>query len=114
MVRHPTRLHLSVLRGQDRAYSSLVSQLPDGWSLERIREMGVREVRLLSNKCYVVEDRVDDLVELDPACIIDCGGLQLLLDRADGEWHMGSMDDDGAIWCWGSYGADLAEAIRAL
>jgi hypothetical protein len=40
--------------------------------------------------------------------------LCLVRDASDRLWYMGSRDADGAVVCWGSYGADLDEAIRAL
>ncbi|WP_327130336.1 hypothetical protein OG311_02075 [Streptomyces sp. NBC_01343] len=39
---------------------------------------------------------------------------ELCLVRDGGEWFMGQLDDDGSVICWGSYGSDLAEAIRGL
>ncbi|MFB7057792.1 hypothetical protein [Streptomyces vinaceus] len=37
-----------------------------------------------------------------------------LVRHDDGEWYMGQLDDDGSVICWGSYGSDLAEAVRGL
>jgi hypothetical protein len=92
-----------------------VADLPEGWTLQRIRDLGVREVRLLDPEGrYVVEDCIDDYVQLDPTVIIDCGGLCLVHDRDDGHWHMGQEDDDGTIVCWGGYGTDLGDAIAGL
>ncbi|ROQ94547.1 hypothetical protein EDE04_0977 [Streptomyces sp. 2132.2] len=39
---------------------------------------------------------------------------ELCLVRDGGEWFMGQLDDDGSVICWGSYGSELAEAIRGL
>ena len=88
--------------------------LPDGWTLDRIRRMGVKNPRLMPLDTIVLEDRVDDLVELTPVSIVDCGGLCLVLDADDGKWHMGTAGDDGQILCWVSCGSDLAAAIKAL
>lgn len=38
----------------------------------------------------------------------------LCLVGADGEWFMGSLDADGSVACWASYGSDLGKAIEAL
>ena len=72
-------------RKQSIAYTPEMSELPAGWSIERIVEAGV-----------------------------DWAGLHLVLDTTDQHWHMGQMDDQGTIICWGSYGPDLGEAIEAL
>lgn len=88
--------------------------LPEGWDLDRVRAVGgLRdEPALLPVATYVVEEGIDDLVELSPKAILDCGGLYLVLDFAG--WHMGHMDaDDGSIVCWACYG-DLATALRGL
>ncbi len=91
-----------------------MEKLPAGWTVERIRAMGVSDVCLVEQDIGVLEHGVDDLLELEPEVIINCGGLYLVLDRGDGEWHMGQMDGDETIVCWASYGADLERAIRAL
>lgn len=97
------------------SYARQVAELPSGWTIQRIRDMGVREVRLLPVEDRdVFEQGVDDYVQLDPTVIIDCGGLYLVHDRGDGMWHMGDVEDDGTIVCWAGYGQDLADAIRAL
>ena len=92
-----------------------MAELPEGWTLQRIRDLGVRDVELLSIEGRdVFEDRVTDYVQLDPTVIVDCGGLCLVQDQSDGMWHMGQAENDGTIVCWGAYGEDLADAIAAL
>ena len=90
-------------------------ELPDGWDLDRVRAHGgLRdEPRLVPLDTTVFDNRIDDLVELHPVAIIDCGGLLLVLDRDDRCWYVGMFDDD-CIVCWGNYGEDPAEAIAAL
>ncbi|HZL04379.1 MAG TPA: hypothetical protein VFE45_02980 [Coriobacteriia bacterium] len=55
---------------------------------------------------------------LNPSVILSFSGLCLCLVRPQGSavgWWMGQLDaDDGSIACWGDYGPDLEDAIRAL
>jgi hypothetical protein len=53
-----------------------------------------------------------DYIALQPEIIISFH--ELCLASADGEWFMGSLDADGSVVCWASYGSDLEEAIRGL
>jgi hypothetical protein len=93
-------------------------ELPGGWDLDRVRAMGVLEARLLPLDTYVVLDTRagtrSDYIELAPSAILDCGGLRLVCNQDDGIWYMGSPAADGEILCWGPYGDDLGDAIRAL
>lgn len=87
--------------------------LPEGWSLERIKDLGLAPV-LVTRPVTVMEYGVDDLFELSPKAILDFRGLCLVLRSEWGDWHMGQWDDPDTIACWGSYGDDLGDAIAAL
>jgi hypothetical protein len=95
-----------------------VSELPDGWDLDRVRAMGVTDAGLLPLDTYVVLDKRDgtgsDYEELTPTAILDCGGLCLVRNHGDGLWYMGSRSASGEILCWAAYGNDLGDAIKAL
>lgn len=95
-------------------YALNVDELPEGWTIDRIKAMGVATASLVSSTTYAVEDGVTDLIELSPTVIVDCGDQYLVHDETDNLWHMGQMDDDGTIWCWGAYGEDLGDAINGL
>ena len=90
--------------------------LPAGWSLARVREVGglANEPRLLDAADSTATIESTGVIEpLDATLIIDCGGDCLVLAE-DGQWYMGHPDGRGVIRCWGCYGADLDEALRAL
>ncbi|MFG2918095.1 hypothetical protein ACGF0D_35070 [Kitasatospora sp. NPDC048298] len=91
------------------------TDLPDGWTIERVRSVsGDAEADLLSPERLVVVEQVGsvDYDVLQPDLILSFHDL--CLARADDEWFMGQLDDDGSLICWVSYGSDLAEAIRGL
>nr|WP_223183995.1 MULTISPECIES: hypothetical protein [unclassified Streptomyces] len=61
----------------------------------------------------VVEDLVQgDHTTLRPHAILAFHGFCLVEDS--GDWFMGELNHDGSVFCWASYGPDLAEAIRGL
>ena len=96
-----------------------MSELPEGWDLDRVRAMGLADARLLPLDTLVLLERRDaarsDYDTLSPTAVLACGyDLCLVRNADDGLWYMGSPDGDGTIVCWGSYGDDLAEAIRGL
>jgi hypothetical protein len=92
-----------------------VAELPIGWSIDRIKSLGVKDVVIRDpREHYVVTIVYDDLEEMEPAVIIDCGGLCLVRPQNEPEWYMGQLDADGSIVCWASYGSDLENAILAL
>ena len=101
-------------RKQSIAYTPEMSELPAGWSIERIVDAGIDWAALVPISTDVFEESVDDYLVLHPSVIVNCAGLHLVLDTTDQHWHMGQMDDQGTIICWGSYGPDLGEAIEAL
>ncbi len=90
--------------------------LPEGWTLERVREVGQLrdEVRLLDPGTSVTVETSDGPEFVDADLMIDCGGLVLVLDPVDGDWLMGEVDDAGVVRCWAGYGSDLGEALRSL
>ncbi|MEU9033425.1 hypothetical protein AB0D45_00680 [Streptomyces sp. NPDC048352] len=91
------------------------AELPDGWTIERVRSVsGDGQAELLSLERLVVVEQVGsaDYDVLQPDVILSFHGL--CLARADGEWFMGELDADGSLVCWASYGSELGEAIRGL
>ncbi|MCP3878163.1 MAG: hypothetical protein GY701_07195 [Sulfitobacter sp.] len=89
-------------------------RLPEGWTLERIKDMGIPAPAIVTRPVTVLSDRVDGPVELAAVVILDLGGYCLVLtDDSDG-WHMGQWTDADMIACWGSYGPDLEYAINSL
>ena len=93
--------------------------LPPEWDIDRIRrESDNPDARFLSveDHCVVSDGRPvsNQYYELEPVVIIDFSGQCLVLVHDDRLWYMGGLEDDGSIVCWGSYGADLGQAIRAL
>lgn len=94
------------VEGEDR--------LPDGWTLERIKDMGIAAPVIVTRSVTVMECGVDDVFELAPRVVLDRGGICLALNDESGDWHMGQWDDANTIACWGSYGTDLEYAINAL
>ena len=91
-----------------------MSGLPDGWTIDRVREVVQGEAELLANDTVVMLDDRTDYVALIPLAVISFVGLCLVLDANDGYWYMGQLDEDGTIVCWSAYGKDLEEAIKAL
>ncbi|MGW5355215.1 hypothetical protein ACWERV_32440 [Streptomyces sp. NPDC004031] len=91
------------------------ADLPDGWTIERVRSVsGDAEADLLSLERLVVVEQFGsvDYGVLHPDVIVSFHDL--CLARADGEWFMGQLDADGSLICWASYGSDLTEAIHGL
>ena len=90
--------------------------MPTGWTLARVREVGglANDPRLLDTAGSTATVETNEGIEpLNPLVIIDCGGLCLVLDD-DGDWYMGQPDGQEVIRCWGSYGSELDDALRAL
>ncbi len=89
--------------------------LPQGWDLDRVRaESGNPGAEVLDpeGRLVVLDTGAADYEPIMPRTIIRFSGVCLVLDDTD--WHMGSLEEDGSIICWGSYGADLGAAIAAL
>ena len=89
-------------------------QLPAGWSLERIKDMGIVAPEFVTRSVTVMEYGVDDVFELSPRVILDLGGTCLVFSGNGEDWHMGQWDDANTIACWGSYGTDLEYPINGL
>ncbi|GAA4881911.1 hypothetical protein [Kitasatospora terrestris] len=91
------------------------AELPDGWTIERVRSVsGDARAELLPLERLVVVEQCGaaDYDVLRPDVILSFH--ELCLAHADGEWFMGQLDADGSVVCWSSYGPDLAEAVRGL
>jgi hypothetical protein len=92
------------------------TELPAGWTIERVRaESGDDEAELLSLERFVVCELfgLTDYCVLQPEVIISFHGLCLVKEEED--WYMGQLDEtDGSIICWATYGTDLGEAIQGL
>jgi hypothetical protein len=95
--------------------------LPDGWTLERLREVSQSPVvEVLPNTVPVFLETFPhgnntDLVRtpLEPELIISFRYMILLRVVGEPEWYMGEQHGDEVI-AWGSYGPDLGGAIRAM
>ncbi len=89
--------------------------LPNGWDLDRVRfESGDPNAQILEIVSQVLLVDGNEYIELEPAIIVNFSGRCLLRIADDTAWYMGSLQDDGSIVCWGSYGDDLGEAIKAF
>lgn len=95
--------------------------LPEGWTLERLREVGQSPtVQLLpsSTPVFFFQDPPGSpepvTHALEPEVIIDFRYRVLVRAVRDPEWYMGEFNDEGAVMCWGAYGSDLLRAIRAM
>ena len=71
--------------------------LPQGWSLERIKDMGFASPTLVAQRVTVLEHGVDDVFELSPQVILDVAGFCLVLDEEGREWHVGQWTDATTI-----------------
>ncbi|MBV1849068.1 hypothetical protein [Catellatospora tritici] len=95
--------------------AAMDSELPDGWSLERIRQVSGAEdaVALSTDRPVSYREPGSDDVPLQPDLALGFDGLCLV--RVDGDgWYMGSVLADGSVVCWARYGDDLYEALRGL
>ncbi|MFJ1757916.1 hypothetical protein [Kitasatospora sp. NPDC088134] len=89
---------------------------PGGWTIEQVRELSGRpNARLLPKpgaatvstgprRPYRRPLRAEAVVDFDGACLV----------FAEGGWYVGEFDESGTARCHGSYGPDLAAALRAL
>lgn len=56
----------------------------------------------------------EDAIPIEAKTIIDFSGLCLVEEvGCEGQWQMGQIDENGSIYCWGSYG-NIKEAIKGL
>lgn len=92
-----------------------VEELPEGWTLERIREVsGDSRAIVLSTDRSVSWVRSDHHREpIDPEIVIGLGELCVVKPVNDDDWYMGTLRDDGSVDCWSAYN-DLGEALRGL
>ncbi|MFF7332424.1 hypothetical protein ACIQU5_35370 [Streptomyces sp. NPDC090306] len=91
------------------------AQLPPGWTLQQIRDVsGDRDAVALEPGRPVRWVGGAEHREM-PCPEVVLGFHRLcLVKSADGDWYMGSLNEDGSIDCWTDYGADLREALRGL
>lgn len=100
-------------------------ELPDGWTIERVREVAQGPAELVADTGiraivdhFVCSDEGKlvrgGTVNLTPTCVVDFSGLFLVQDADDREWYMGQANDESVIHCWASYGNDFEEAIKGL
>lgn len=104
-----------VVRRPGCDHAAVNANLPDGWTIERVRSFsGDAEADLLPLERLVIVERPGstDYEVLQPDIILSFH--ELCLARADDEWFMGNLAADGSIICWACYGPNLAEAIRGL
>ena len=95
----------------------MTADLPDGWTLDRIRALsGDSAAKLLSPERLVVVELPSrrDYETLPAEVIIGFHELCLVRAKDDNDWYMGQLGSDGSVICWASYGADLGDAIRNL
>ena len=90
-----------------------VNELPEGWTIERVRVLAQGDAELLPVDTPIRHDGLGATRTLSPTVVVGFSGLCLVQDAQDGEWCMGDLVD-GAIVCWARYGNDLEFAIRSL
>jgi hypothetical protein len=98
----------------------MTSSLPAGWTIERVRTVSGDDSAAVSptERLVLVEEWSEHQSAHAPVpadlvgTIIQFRGLCLV--NIEGEWYMGTLQPDGSIACWGSYGSDLQEALRSL
>lgn len=71
------------------------------------------EVNVFCN-CHNSNGNGEDAIPIEAKTIIDFSGLCLVEEvGCEGQWQMGQIDENGSIYCWGSYGS-IKEAINGL
>jgi hypothetical protein len=95
-------------------YDATMTELPDGWDIERVRARAGGDAEVLSCDRRVVLDVGQGARSLPAALILSFGELCLVRSVGAPDWYMGLLDRDGSITCWGSYGTELGEAIDGL
>ncbi|MEU6668319.1 hypothetical protein [Streptomyces sp. NPDC046727] len=100
----------------DRRDPGAEPELPDGWTIERLRRHSGdsrAEPLSLDRRVYVLDDRGDRTPLPRPDHILSFH--EQCLVGHEGEWYLGLLGPDGSVCCWdASYGPDLAEAVRGL
>lgn len=91
-----------------------MNELPEGWTIERVRAVARGVAELLPVETAAVLDGLGASYTLSPTVIISFSGQCLVREAQDDEWYMGQLGADGKIVCWSSYGTDLEFAIRSL
>jgi hypothetical protein len=110
----PDSTEADVSRPSPDRRAELEALLPTGWTMNLIHELD-SQAKLLDPVAYPVAlIDGDDEIAIPCSLILDFGVLKLALDSSRGSWLMGQINDEGTIMCWGDYGEDLGDAIRAL
>ncbi|MFU9033156.1 MULTISPECIES: DUF4419 domain-containing protein [Streptomyces] len=92
-------------------------RLPEPWTLADIQCLtGCPQAHLLTTVGLVTHNgsplHADCVINLDGICAVRARDGN---DDGDGNWYLGDLvSDAGDIQCWGSYGPDLGNALRAL
>ncbi|MGW6742440.1 hypothetical protein ACWGDX_17220 [Streptomyces sp. NPDC055025] len=91
------------------------AQLPEGWTLDRIREVSgdYEAVALDPDRTVKWVDVTGADEAMQPEIVLGFHDLCLVKPVHDDNWYMGSLYDDGSVDCWTPYG-DLYEALRGL
>ena len=64
--------------------------------------------------CHNSNGNGERAIPLEAKTIIDFSGLCLVEEvGCEGQWQMGQIDENGSIYCWGSY-SNIKEAIIGL
>ncbi|MCD9165760.1 hypothetical protein [Streptomyces albireticuli] len=89
--------------------------LPTGWTLQRIRDVsGDHEaIPLRTNRTVTWSAAPEDPELAPPAIVLGFHDLCLVQLVDDTDWYMGSLNDDGSVGCWATYG-DFYQALRGL
>ena len=94
--------------------------LPDGWTIERVREVAqasVAEVLEPPPAAWYEVRQPDGATQTQPIeaeTVLSVGGYFLVQERGELEaWNIASRDEDGRIVCWATYD-DLGAALRGL
>ena len=94
----------------------MTADLPDGWTLDRIRALSRDSAATLlaPERLVVVELPLHCDYETLPAEIVISFHDLCLVKSENDDWYMGQLESDGSVICWASYGTDLGSAIENL
>ncbi|MFF0715894.1 hypothetical protein ACWEVM_09510 [Streptomyces bauhiniae] len=89
------------------------TRLPEGWTLQRIRDVSGDQEAVVLGTDRVVRLVLGTLRTLRPELVLGFHSLCIVKPLYDADWYMGSLHADGSVDCWTAYG-DLHEALRGL